>query len=105
MTPEEFYIQYLKSLGKENEFPAGNFIVDKFGDSPEMADELLEPVLSGLKTAGVAGNVAVGLLFGCAEPPQAVSTASNRPKLQALPTLSAKRCPHVVNQMPNFFIC
>lgn len=26
-------------------------MVDKFGDSPTMADELLEPVLSGLKTA------------------------------------------------------
>jgi len=51
MTPQEFYIQYLKSFGKENEFPAGKFIVDKFGDSPEMADELLKPVLSGLKTA------------------------------------------------------
>jgi uncharacterized protein YhfF len=51
MTPEEFYIQYLKSLGKENEFPPGKFMVDKFGDSPTMADELLEPVLSGLKTA------------------------------------------------------
>ena len=51
MTPEEFYIQYLKSLGKENEFSTGDFIVDKFGDSPEMADELLEHVLSGLKTA------------------------------------------------------
>lgn len=51
MTPEEFYIQYLTSLGKENEFKPGDFIVDKFGDSPQMADELLEPVLSGLKTA------------------------------------------------------
>ncbi len=51
MTPEEFYIQYLTSLGKENEFKPGDFIVDKFGDSPQMADELLIPVLSGLKTA------------------------------------------------------
>lgn len=51
MTPEEFYIQYLKTLGKENDFNAGDFIVDNFGDSPEMADELLKPVLSGLKTA------------------------------------------------------
>ena len=51
MTPQEFYIQYLKSLGKDNEFYPGKFIVDKFGDSPEMADELLKPVLSGLKTA------------------------------------------------------
>lgn len=51
MTPEKFYIQYLRSLGKENNFKSGDFIVDKFGDSPEMADELLEPVLSGLKTA------------------------------------------------------
>ena len=51
MTAEEFYIQYLKTLGKENEFLPGKFIVDKFGDSPEMADELLETVLSGLKTA------------------------------------------------------
>lgn len=51
MTPEEFYIQYLTSLGKEKDFKPGDFIVDKFGDSPEMADELLKPVLSGLKTA------------------------------------------------------
>jgi uncharacterized protein YhfF len=51
MTPEEFYIQYLKSLGRENDFIPGDFIVDKFGDSPEMADELLKPVLIGLKTA------------------------------------------------------
>lgn len=51
MTPEEFYIQYLKSLGRENDFKPGDFMVDKFGDSPEMADELLVPVLSGLKTA------------------------------------------------------
>ena len=51
MTPEEFYIQYLTSLGKEKDFKPGDFIVDKFGDSPQMADELLKPVLSGLKTA------------------------------------------------------
>jgi uncharacterized protein YhfF len=51
MTPEEFYIQYLQSLGREGNFNPGDFIVDKFGDSPEMADELLKPVLSGLKTA------------------------------------------------------
>ncbi len=51
MTPEDFYIQYLTSLGKEKDFKPGDFIVDKFGDSPEMADELLVPVLSGLKTA------------------------------------------------------
>lgn len=51
MTPEEFYIQYLKSHGKENDNSHGNFIVDKFGDSQGMADELLKPVLSGLKTA------------------------------------------------------
>ncbi|MBI5726350.1 MAG: ASCH domain-containing protein, partial [Ignavibacteriales bacterium] len=38
-------------MGKENDFSPGDFTVDKFGDSPEMADELLEPVLSGLKTA------------------------------------------------------
>ncbi len=51
MTPQEFYIQYLKSLGKEPDLKPGDFIVDKFGDSPEMADELLKPVISGLKTA------------------------------------------------------
>jgi len=51
MTPEEFYTQYLISLGREGNFNPRGFIVDKFGDSPEMADELLEPVLSGLKTA------------------------------------------------------
>lgn len=51
MTPQEFYIQYLTSLGKEPDLKPGDFIVDKFGDSPEMADELLKPVISGLKTA------------------------------------------------------
>ena len=51
MTPQDFYIQYLESLGKEPDLMPGDFIVDKFGDSPEMADELLVPVLSGLKTA------------------------------------------------------
>ncbi len=51
MTPREFYIQYLKSLGEERDLKPGDFITDKFGDSPEMADELLVPVLSGLKTA------------------------------------------------------
>lgn len=51
MTPEEFYMQYLKSLGREDDLKPGDFMVDKFGDSPEMADELLVPVLSGLKTA------------------------------------------------------
>lgn len=51
MTPREFYIQYLKSLGEEPDLKPGDFITDKFGDSPEMADELLVPVLSGLKTA------------------------------------------------------
>jgi uncharacterized protein YhfF len=51
LTPKEFYIQYLKSLGRESNHKPGEFIVDKFGDSPEMADDLLVPVLSGLKTA------------------------------------------------------
>ncbi len=51
MTPEEFYIQYLKSLGNEKDYKPGEFMIDKFGDSPEMADELLVPVLSELKTA------------------------------------------------------
>jgi len=51
LTPREFYIQYLKSLGEERDLKPGDFITDKFGDSPEMADELLVPVLSGLKTA------------------------------------------------------
>ena len=55
MTPQEFYIQYLKSLGKEPGLKPGDFIIDKFGDSPEMADDLLEPVLSGLKTATCSG--------------------------------------------------
>jgi len=51
MTPEEFYIQYLRFQAKDETINPGDFIVDKFGDSPEMADELLKPVLSGLKTA------------------------------------------------------
>ena len=51
MTPEEYYRQYLKSIGRENDFNSGDFMVDSFGDSPELADKLLEPVLSGLKTA------------------------------------------------------
>lgn len=51
MTPEEFYIQYLRSQSKDETIKPGDFIVDNFGDSPEMADELLKPVLSGLKTA------------------------------------------------------
>lgn len=51
MTPENYYRQYLKSLGRENDFNPNDFMVDSFGDSPELADKLLEPVLSGLKTA------------------------------------------------------
>ncbi len=51
MTPEAYYRQYLKSLGRENEFNSIDFMVDSFGDSPELADKLLVPVLSGLKTA------------------------------------------------------
>lgn len=51
MTPEEYYKQYLKSIGREDDFNSGNFMVDSFGDSPELADKLLEPVLSGIKTA------------------------------------------------------
>lgn len=51
MTPEEYYRQYLKAIGKEDEFDPSNFMVDSFGDSPELADKLLEPVLSGIKTA------------------------------------------------------
>ena len=51
MTPEEYYRQYLKSIGRENDFNSNDFMVDSFGDSPELADKLLEPVLSGLKTA------------------------------------------------------
>lgn len=51
MTSEEYFREYLKSPGKEDEYTPGDFIIDSFGDSPELADKLLEPVLSGLKTA------------------------------------------------------
>lgn len=51
MTPEEYYREYLRSLGKENEFQPGDFIADWFGDSPQLADELLVPILNGIKTA------------------------------------------------------
>lgn len=51
MTPEEYFNEYLKSLGREDDFNPNDFMVDSFGDSPELADKLLEPVLSGIKTA------------------------------------------------------
>ena len=51
MTPEEYYREYLRSQGKENEFSSNDFIADFFGDSPELADKLLEPILKGIKTA------------------------------------------------------
>ncbi len=51
MRAEEFFMQYLTSIGKENDSRANIFMIDKFGDSPKMADDLLVPVLSGLKTA------------------------------------------------------
>ncbi|MEO8514937.1 MAG: ASCH domain-containing protein [Ignavibacteria bacterium] len=51
MKPEEYYKEYLMSIGKLAEFSPNDFITDSFGDSPELADKLLEPVLKGIKTA------------------------------------------------------
>ena len=51
MTPEEYYKEYVKSLGRESEFNPEDFITDSFGDSPELADKLSALVVSGVKTA------------------------------------------------------
>lgn len=50
MTQEQFIKQYALSSGI-SETEASEIKLDKFGDSPEMADELLGLILSGEKTA------------------------------------------------------
>lgn len=50
MTIQEYLKQFAAHSGI-SEADALAMKVDKFGDSPQMADELLEPVLSGIKTA------------------------------------------------------
>jgi uncharacterized protein YhfF len=50
MTIDKFLNLYIQHSGI-NEEEAGNITIDKFGDSPELADNLLALVLSGEKTA------------------------------------------------------
>ena len=50
MTQEQFIELFVQSSGI-NEAEASEIKPDKFGDSPEMADELLELILIGEKTA------------------------------------------------------
>lgn len=48
---EKYYKEYLKSLGKENEFKPNDFIAEQFGDNPKLADDLSNLIIRGVKTA------------------------------------------------------
>ncbi len=50
MTVQEYILTYLKWAGLDVS-ESKSIITDKFGDSPELADELLDLILAGKKTA------------------------------------------------------
>lgn len=48
---EAYWQKYLAGLGETHPDRAEDYIVDSFGDSPELAEELVALVLAGVKTA------------------------------------------------------